>query len=259
MKRTCQSFKLISPCFFGTISFLPAQPDDREIVNQPIEWFVLVSNIKVHKNITLLAESHFRFAQSFDPMQFQMRTGIDFHLTKHLSVLQGYAYTWNPIYGKQPATFVNNEHRIFEQLNYKHSLGRWMLGHRIRLEQRYIQTHTKDQNGNIIDNGYSLHVNRARYRFNAVLPLHGEKLEPKMFFINVYDEVFLSWGDPVTFHEPDQNRIFVGGGYQFTKLVSAQAGAFYQLLIKANGTKQENNIGIQAQLTYNFDFTKKEN
>jgi hypothetical protein len=258
LKRAQRLIFHICPLWLGASFTVIAQSSQREIVNQPIEWFALVSNIKVHKNITLLAEGQFRYVQSFDPMQFQARTGIDIHLSKHLSVLPGYVYTLNPVYGKQPAAYVNNEHRIYGQVNYKHSIGKLALSHRVRLEKRYIQVHTKDQNGDIIDNGYSLHVNRGRYRFNAVLPL-SEKLNPKTFYLNVYDEVFISWGGPITYHEPDQNRIFVGGGYQFTKLISFQAGALYQMLVKANGTKQENNVGFQAQLTYNFDFTKKEN
>jgi len=249
---------LVSTLLSTTVFSIYAQPANREIVNQPIEWFSLASSIKIHNRVSLIADGQFRYTQSFDPMQFQARTGIDFHLNKHLSVLAGYVYTWNPKYGKQPAAFVNNEHRIYEQLNYKHSVGKFTLSHRIRIEQRYIQVHSVDQGGIIYDNGYSMHVNRGRYRFNAVVPIKREKLDAKSFFLNVYDEVFISWGSPITFHEPDQNRIFIGSGYQFTKLVNIQVGAIYQMLIKANGAKQENNVGFQVQFNYNFDLTGKE-
>jgi hypothetical protein len=30
------------------------------------------------------------------------------------------------------------------------------------------------------------------------------------------------------------------------------------LLIKSNGAKQENNVGVQVMATYNFDLSKKE-
>jgi predicted porin len=61
----------------------------------------------------------------------------------------------------------------------------------------------------------------------------------------------------VTFHKIDQNRVFAGVGYQVTKDFSFQGGFLYQMLVKANGAKQENNTGIQLQVNYNFDFTKK--
>ena len=72
----------------------------------------------------------------------------------------------------------------------------------------------------------------------------------------MYDEVFVSWGEFVTYNQIDQNRIFVGVGYQFTKDFTIQSGPFWQLLVKANGAQQENNIGIGTWLTYNFDLTK---
>lgn len=252
-----KAFLRISTLLLFFIGTTFAQSSSRETVNQSIEWFAVATTIKIHQHVSIITEGQFRFVQSFDPMQFQSRTGIDFHLNKNLSVLVGYVYVWNPKYGKQPATFVNNEHRIYEQLNYKHSIGKWMLSHRLRLEQRYLQVHI-NQGGIIFDDGYSLDVNRARYRFYATLPLNNEKLDPKTFSFNVYDEIFASWGSPITYNKPDQNRIFIGMGYQFTKMISIQAGALYQMLIKANGTKQENNIGIQAQFNYNFDFTRKE-
>jgi long-subunit fatty acid transport protein len=67
----------------------------------------------------------------------------------------------------------------------------------------------------------------------------------------------MSWGEAVTYHEIDQNRIFVGFGYQFTKDFTIQTGYFWQLLVKANGAQQENNMGIGTWLTYNFDLTRK--
>ncbi len=38
-----------------------------------------------------------------------------------------------------------------------------------------------------------------------------------------------------------------------------QGGFLYQMLIKANGAMQENNMGFQLQLTYAIDLTLKEN
>lgn len=235
-----------------------AQSSKRETVTQPVQWFALSTHIKVHKRVSILTEGQFRYVQNFEPMQYQFRTGLDFTINKHFSVLPlGYVYTWNPRYGKQPATYVNNEHRLFQQAIYKHSIGRINLSHRMRMEERFVQVH-ENNNGEIINEGYDLHLNRLRYRFMANIPLNHDKMEAKTIYASVYDEVFYSWGKPVTYNEPDQNRIYAGIGYQFSKALSAQGGAFYQLLIKANGTKQENNVGFQVQVYYNIDLTTKE-
>ena len=244
---------------FNLIQSSKAQSfSDRETVTQAAEWFAIASNIKVHKKVSILAEGQFRYAQTFDPMQYQLRTGVDYDINKHFSVLLGYVYSWNPLYGKQPASYVNNEHRIFEQVVYKHQLGRFNISHRGRLEQRFIQVHQND-NGEVINKGYDLYLNRARYRLMMNIPLNHAKMEAKTIYASMYDEVFFDFGDKVVYHKPDQNRVFAGLGYQVNKQFSFQGGLFYQTLIKLSGVKQENNVGFQMQVNYNLDLTRKEN
>jgi len=234
-----------------------AQPKDRQIVNQSIEWFSIATNLKVSKRTSLLVEGQFRQAQNMQPMQYQFRTGAEFAINKHLSVMPlGYVYTWNFKYGKQPMAFENNEHRIYEQATYKHAIGRFSFSHRARLEQRFLQVHSKNTDGDVTYQGYDMYMNRLRYRFQTMFPLNHEKIQDRTFFATAYDEVFLDWGKPVTFHEPDQNRLFAGFGYQFKSPLSIQVGYLYHMLIKANGAQQENNTGIQVALTYNINLMK---
>jgi hypothetical protein len=233
-----------------------AQPADRKIVNQSIEWISVTTNWKVSTRTTLIVEGQFRQAELFQPMQYQFRTGAEIMLNKHFSIVPvGYVYTWNPKYGKQPAAFANNEHRIWEQITYKHNISRIKFSHRLRWEQRFIQSHTDTGDGHVVNNGYDVFQKRLRYRFHAVVPLNHAALDPKTWFVSVYDEAFYSWGENVTFQEPDQNRLFGGMGYQVSKPLSVQAGMLYHMLIKANGAKQENNVGVQVQVAYNIDLT----
>src|SRR5688572_7658329 len=105
------------------ISFISLVAQDRQTVTQGIEWFAAHSVIDVGKRVSILAEGHFRTVQAFEPMQMQLRGGIDIVLNKHWSIMPlGYVYTWNPLYGKQPNAFVNNEHRLFEQFVFKHAV-----------------------------------------------------------------------------------------------------------------------------------------
>jgi hypothetical protein len=243
--------------FLALIAHISLAQTARETVSQSIEWMGVTSNIKIHKRINYVIEGQFRFARNFEPMQFQIRTGPDVVINKHWAFMPiAYVYIWNPLYGEQPNKFVNNEQRLYEQVVYKHALGRLSFNHRARLEQRYLQVHT-DENGDIVDQGYDLYMNRFRYRFVVNIPINHAKMDPKTFYASVYDEFFFSWGDPVTFHKIDQNRIFAGLGYQVSKDFSFQGGFLYQMLVKANGAKQENNSGIQIQVNYNFDLTKK--
>jgi hypothetical protein len=229
-----------------------AQSASKQKVSQAIEWFSWANNVKVHKNLTIMAEGQFRFAGDFEPMQFQFRTAADIQISKNLSIAPlGYVYTWNPTYGKQPNKFVNNEHRIFQQVTYKHKAGRVSFSHRARFEERFVQVHNT-QNGEVVNQGYDLYLNRLRYRLMINVPLgKSEKL-----FASFYDEVFLDFGKNVVNHDPDQNRLFLGAGYQVTKKLTVTTGFLYHMLTKLNGYQQENNFGIQINAAYNIDLTK---
>jgi hypothetical protein len=246
-------FRSIPVVFFLNlfVTIAVAQAPDRQTVSQSIEWFSLTTNIKVTPATTLIAEGQFRFAHTLDPMQFQLRTGVDFKLSKHFSVVPfGYVYTLNEQYGKQPATFINNEHRFWEQIAFKHTVGKLKIDHRLRYEQRFIQVHTKTAEGTITNEGFHNQQTRLRYRLMGKLPLAKEN---ESMFLSFYDEVFFSSGKKVTYHEPDQNRAFLGMGFPMNKSFTLQGGFLYQMLVKENGLKQENNLGIQVMATYNID------
>ena len=237
-----------------------AQPANRQVVDQPLEWFAVTTNWKLNKRLTYMLEGQFRYVSGFQPQQYQFRTAVDVGVNGHLSVVPlGYVYTWNYKYGEQPVSVSNNEHRLWEQVTYKHHIGRLHLSHRLRLEQRFIQVHTFSQEGQLVNEGYDMFQSRLRYRFMAMVPLNHAKMQTGTYYACVYDEAFISRGDNITFHEPDQNRLFAGMGKQVNSKLSVQGGFLYQMLIKANGAMQENNIGFQLQLTYAIDLTLKEN
>lgn len=225
-------------------------------VNQSLEWFSVNSTMKVHPRVNIYGEVNLRFVRGFEAQQHQVRTAVEFVVLKNLTVTPiGYVYTWNYTYGKQPAAFANDEHRIYQQVVFRHAAGRVNFQHRARLEERFIQAHHLSSEGVTIGDEYNDKRERFRYRLLMTIPLNHEKIEANTVFLTASNEIFASWGKNVTYHSPDQNRVFVGAGYQFTKLASVQAGAMYQMLKKANGLLQENNVGAMVQFTYNLDFT----
>jgi hypothetical protein len=234
-----------------------AQSASRDKVSQGIEWFSWANNFKVHKKLTILTEGQFRFAGDFEPMQFQFRTTADIQISKNLSIAPlGYVYTWNPTYGKQPNKFVNNEHRIYQQVQYKHHIGRFYFSHRGRLEQRFIEVHAT-QNGEVVNQGYDLYLNRFRYRIGVNIPFGKTEIVSKTMFASFYDEVFVDFGKKVINKDPDQNRLFGGIGYQASSKFTVTGGFLYHMLVKLNGVQQENNFGVQVNFAYNIDLTKQ--
>jgi hypothetical protein len=236
-----------------------AQSTPRQTVDQSITWLSINSNVKLSKKWSAVVDGQFRFVKDMENMQHMLRIGASYDITSKLSIVPvGYAYIWNYKYGEQPAGFVNNEHRIWQQVFYKHKVSFISINHRLRLEERFLQNRNAVNEGTPESNAYSDDQMRVRYRFLANIPLNKKSMEAKTIYLSIWDELFVSWGKSVTYNKINQNRIFVGPGYQFTKALSVQGGYFYQLLVKANGAKQENNKGILLQVNYNVDLSKKD-
>ena len=259
-----QRVLLAAYAFCGLIYSARAQSTTRQTVSQFVDWFSTSSNIKTSSKFTVYLDAQFRFVDGTQAMQHQIRVGGDFKVSNSFFMMPfGYAYIWNYQYGAQPATYVNDEHRIFQEFIYRHKASAITIQHRLRTEERFIQRHHTDTNAAVIDDGFDNKQFRIRYRIFATIPLTKQadptafEVDAKSYYLVVYDELFMSWGEAVTYHEIDQNRIFVGFGYQFAKDLTVQTGYFWQLLVKANGAQQENNMGIGTWLIYNFDLTRK--
>ncbi len=226
---------------------------EREIVNQPLEWFALNSNIKLHKRFSLAFDSQLRYAGNLQPGQNYARLGLEFCVTPKLSIIPiGAMYVWNFKYGEQPAAYENDEKRIWQQVLYRYSNARFHFNHRFRMEERFLQNKSS---GN---EDFSVEFYRVRYRFFVNVGLNKEKLEPGAWYVSIWDELFYGWGKGDTFHKIDQNRFSVALGYQIAPRISITAGGLHQMLVKKNGDQQENNVGLIVQFNYNFDFSKKE-
>ncbi len=242
-----------------SISFTSFSQLADAVVTQPTEWFALNSNIKLHKKFGFAFDGQLRFVGALENAQYYVRNGFEWYVTPNLSIVPiGYMYLWNFQYGKQPATYANNEQRIWQQILYRHNSGKFFFSHRFRFEERFIQKRRTDPGGAVIYDGYDTYLNRIRYRLQVRYVLNKPKIEPGAWFAAVFDELFYSWGTGITYTKPDQNRLYMAIGYQFTKNISLEGGPFYQTLIKRNGAQEENNIGILIQFGYNLDFSKQD-
>jgi hypothetical protein len=257
MKRAGKLLFSLAFSYLAIAGHAQGQPAGRQIVKQSIQWGFISSTIKLKPNYSLFVEEQLGLVECRN-MQHVLRAGLEYAVTKKLSVMPfAYAYTWNYLYGKQPASFVNNERTLWQQVVYRQQISRAAVNHRLRFEERFIQTHSMGFNDEVVNNGFNNKQFRIRYRAFVNIPLNNKKIEPKTYYISIWDEIFMSWGKSVTFHKPDQNRVFIGPGYQFTKKLAIQGGFFSQMLIKSNGARQENNTGLLLQANYNFDLSKK--
>jgi hypothetical protein len=247
MSRVAFTFLMIFP--------FTVQSQVRERVTQTTEWFGTSFAIKFTPKLGVFVDGQYRFVGAESSAQ-QVRLAFDYCLNDKFMITPVAAtYNWNFLYGKQPASVVNNEIRIYQQFQYKHHAGKFFFTHRFRTEERLIQFHSGDAVNGFVDEGYDENFQfRIRHRVWCNYALTHDRLEPKTWFIASLAEAFMSWGERVTYtNKIDQVRLFVGPGYQFSRHGNIQIGPLYQYLVKRNGLQQENNVGFYPQLNYNLD------
>lgn len=244
--------------FACSSAFVGAQSTSRETVDQSTTWFNLGTTVKLSQRWSASVDGQLAYSQLLENMQHQIAVSGTYAINSKISITpMGYAYTWNFKYGKQPAGFVNNEHRMFQQAAFSHKLNFISISHRLRVEERFSQNYSATNTGEGADNSYSVYQTRFRFRVVANVPLNKKSIEDKTLYLSIWDEAFVSRGKTITYHGINQNRFFAGLGYRFNKLFTAQGGFYSQTLIKSNGAKQENNLGVLVQVTYNIDLSKK--
>ncbi|MFN8308572.1 MAG: DUF2490 domain-containing protein [Chitinophagales bacterium] len=228
-----------------------------QTVQQFNNWFVPAVSFRFHQYVGITVEGQLRFNQFVHNQQHQARGWLDLFVNDHFVISPvGYVYTWNYRYGKMPVAVPENEHRLFEQLVWKFSEGRFYFNNRVRLEQRWVEHKSSNSLDAFARNGF-VYSNRLRYRFQVSVPLNHRDLRSKTIYLSAYDECFISFGKAVTYKFPDQNRAYLGLGYKFSASGSVGLGYMHQLILRSNATKAESNHTIVVSFNYDFDLRKK--
>ncbi|HSD13930.1 MAG TPA: DUF2490 domain-containing protein [Flavobacterium sp.] len=246
-------------------------------VDQYNAWVFYTGNHKLSEKWGLHTEFQWRRSEGFsDPMQNQVRLGLDYKINKTYMVTAGWSYVETFEYGelaKETPTpkynqFKFNEQRIWQQfvINHEH-VGRFHYDSRFRLEQRWIANLVKE-NGVDYTRPSDAYLaanpgaedwrfrQRARYRFRVQVPLSNPEMKDNTLFLVASDEIFANFGKHTTANIFDQNRLYLALGWRFNKDFNIQTGYMNQFIEKGDGVHKENNHTYQLALTYNLDFTK---
>ena len=228
----------------------------KEMATQPACWLIINGNHKVQERWGIHSEYQLRRSEFLrEPMQYFIRLGVDYYSPKSGQFTVGYGWFHTMPYGEQPVGHVTDEHRMWQQYQYKTNLTRMELIHRYRLEQRWIENWGSINNTDVTQNGH-IFRQRIRYRFLLNYPLTRKYFEDNTLFMSVSDEVFLGFGKGIGKNVLDQNRFYAGLGWRFTKNLQFQLGYLNQFIIKSDGVHIERNHTLQASLTLQADFSK---
>jgi hypothetical protein len=252
LKRIFVMAAVILACGAGVVQ----GQQQKEISSSTNGWFLLMNEFRFSPKWFLTTEVHLRRADVYeDWQQVLLRPAINYRITPALDFGFGYTYIRSFPYGEQPLRTIVPENQLWQQLHMRHSIGKVGLSHRYRLEERWIGQIQDDLRGRATINGSS-YAQRFRYRLLARLPLHTTAEGAKQLFISAWDELFINLENNFMFSNFQQNRIYLGLGYQFNPLVNLQAGYMKQVIRKGNGIQYERNPTINISLFYNIDLYK---
>ena len=227
-------------------------------------WITHWGDHRLSEHWSFHTEGHWRRADlGKNWQQFLLRPAVNYHVNEHLMFTVGYSYYTNYAYGEYPIRFSNWEHNVYEQVQLSNSFGRLKITHRFRLEQRFlakIRTSESDPNGTELER--YVYQSRVRYRVGLTVPLgKHEKIEPGVFSANVYDEVFLNFGDTERLDHIQQNRVSALLGYQVNKPLNLMLGYLLQTIQRpsaaAGSDLVEMNSTVHLALVYNLDLRTK--
>lgn len=215
-------------CITSALLFSTATYGQRLKDNNTIGWYNTFGTLYVTKKTSVWLEYQWRRDDVIQNWKQSLsRVGIQYHFKNRVSALLGYGYIITYPYGDYPAgPYTIPEHRIFEQLIWNDNIGRVYLNHRMRLEQRFAGK--INQAAPEYTRTDWVYLNRVRYQLRAQVPLNKKKMDNKTWYAATFDELFIGFGKNVNQNVFDQNRIGLLFGYQYNKILKAEAGFFSQ-------------------------------
>ena len=233
-----------------------AQADGpRAVADQTNAWLMYFGDHAVGGRWAVHAEAQVRRAGGPAGVrgwqQILLRPGLIYTLAPGARVTAGYAYVDTWPYGEQPAAARFPEHRLWQQLQLGHAVGRVAWQHRYRLEQRWVEA--PPAGGAPADRRYT---NRMRYLARATVPLRGRTLDVGEPYASVYDEVFANWGRNVGRNVLDQNRLYGALGWRLGGTTRVEGGYLQQLVLKPDGVRMERNHTLQLAVFQNAPFLR---
>ncbi|MBY0425094.1 MAG: DUF2490 domain-containing protein [Cytophagales bacterium] len=223
----------------------------KEVTTAEQSWIGYFNQARFSKRWGLATDVHYRRTGEFIQQNsfIFVRTGVTYYVTDDIRLLAGYAYLY--LFGNNGIT-DRPEHRPWQQIWWKNTYPWFQSTQWIRLEQRFRQKIVNNE----LTEGYNFNY-RIRYNMSIFIPLIGHKMAPKTPFFAIQDEIFLNFGQEIVYNYFDNNRFFVGLGYQFSKNLNAQLGYMNVFQQLSNGYQFNNAHVIRLYIYHNIDFRKE--
>ncbi|MBI2730551.1 MAG: DUF2490 domain-containing protein [Sphingobacteriales bacterium] len=204
-------------------------------------WVSTFKTIKLDKKHSIHIDAQLRSNDKWIHMQsLLLRTGVNFHVNKHLTLTVGYAFINNRTV-KSTVSRYFSEHRLWQQIILVQPIKNISLQHRFRYEERFIPRVILTNNKLVKDG--SLFATRLRYFVRSVLPFTKASPFTKGSYAALQNEIFVNISNANATNNNffDQNRAYAAIGYRFSKLFDTEIGYLNQY-IKGKTLNTSNNV-----------------
>lgn len=245
-------YKWISLCACLLITTM-AFAQEKSVEHLEQTWFAYFNQTRLTDKSGLWVDIHVRFTGNFmdDLGQTIGRLGYTYYLTDQTRFTVGYAHATQ--YGLTEGAPNVPEHRPWQQIQWIEKKNWLVISQYVRLEERFRREVVAGE----LTSDYNFNY-RVRYNMSFTIPLKGKQVVAKTPFLFVNDELHINFGKEITNNYFDQNRLFVGLGYQFTAQLNAQLGYMKVFQQMPQPGTFRNIDAIRLFVFHNLDFRSKE-
>jgi hypothetical protein len=214
-------------------------------------WLGYFNQTRFTNRSGLWVDLHFRGTDDFFKSKSIAiaRFAYLYYLSDNVRLMVGYAYA--PRFSNAGPGVVP-EHRPWQQVLWVEKKKRFNLTQSLRIEQRFRQA--VDQGELTDDFNFNW---RFRYNFVITVPLKGKEIVPKTLFLYFNNDTHINAGKSILYNSFDQNRSFIGLGYQFSDRLNAHLGYLFIFQQEPVAANYVNIHAIRLYFIHQVDLRRK--
>lgn len=200
---------------------LSAQTAEKKIIKQTFTLFSLSSNFQISPKWSIMSDVQERsFMKPIKQNQISLRTQVNYNLGHDWTAAGGTSYVRTHAGAPTSlSTLVIPEIRINQDLSYAQKFRRFSLGHRYRMEERFIK---KIRNDTLIE-GHKF-IQRLSYSLSIQYSIINSKNNFRSLTFKASDGIFINASKNIVYNIFDQNRFYTGLNYQIYKNINIEMG-----------------------------------
>ena len=176
---------------------------ERIINTQNQFWWSINSSTRISERFGIIGDFHIRRNDFLSESNFYFaRIGGAYWVSDQLTLVGGFAHLWLNKSTENTGTVYQDENRIYQQVQWRQTVGRVTFVQRIRNEQRWHEV--LNENGDYLRTRFS---NRVRFLSSLNVRIFEN---PKLPTLSFADEVHFHFGEEIIYNTFDQNRVFAG-------------------------------------------------